>query len=100
MEEDDIPGLLVLLDFEKAFVTVEWSFLYTTLKYLCFLESFCSWIKTFYNDISSCIINNGHCSDYFKLGMVVRQNVPMSPYLFILVLELLAAAIKNDQDIT
>jgi hypothetical protein len=28
MEEDDIPGLLVLLNFEKACATVEWSFLY------------------------------------------------------------------------
>ena len=56
--------------------------------------------QTFYNDISSCIINNGHCSDYFKLGRGVRQGDPLSPYLFILVLELLAAALKNDKDIT
>jgi hypothetical protein len=79
---------------------VEWSFLYKTLEFLGFGESFCSWIKTFYNDISSCIINNGHCSDYFKLGRGVRQGDPLSPYLFLLVLELLAAALKNDKDIT
>jgi hypothetical protein len=48
--------------FLKAFGAVEWYFLYKTLQF------FCSWIKTFYNDISRCIINNGHCSDYFKLG--------------------------------
>jgi len=57
-------------------------------------------MKTFYNDISSCIINNGHCSDYFKLGRGVRQGDPLSPHLFILVLKLLAAALKNYKDIT
>jgi hypothetical protein len=46
MEEDDIPGLLVLLAFEKAFDTVEWSFLHKTLQFVGFGESFCSWIKT------------------------------------------------------
>jgi hypothetical protein len=38
MEEDDIPGLLVLLDFEKALDTVQWSFLYKTLQ----LDSICN----------------------------------------------------------
>jgi hypothetical protein len=47
MEEDDIPGLLVLLAFEKAFDTVEWSLLHKTLQFVGFGESFCSWIKTF-----------------------------------------------------
>ena len=86
MEEDDIPDLLVLLDFEKAFDTGECSFLYKTLPFFGFGKSFCSWIKTFYNDISSFIINNGHSSDYFKLGRGVLQGDPLSPYLFILVL--------------
>lgn len=35
----------------------------------CIKLSFCSWIKTFYNDSS--------CSDYFKLGRAVRQSVPL-----------------------
>ena len=48
-------------------------------------------------DISSCIINNGHCSDYFKLGRGVRHRDPLSPYLFTLVIELLVTALKNDK---
>jgi hypothetical protein len=30
LEEDDIPGLLLLIDFEEAFDTVEWSFIEKT----------------------------------------------------------------------
>ena len=74
--------------------------MYKTLQFFGFWESFCSWIKTLYNDISSCIINNGHCSDCFKLGRGVRQGDPLSIYLFILVLELLVATFINDKDIT
>jgi hypothetical protein len=58
MEEDNIPDLLVLLDFEKAFDRVECSFLYKTLHFFGFGKSFCSWIKTFYNDISFYKIKN------------------------------------------
>jgi hypothetical protein len=32
LEEDDIPGLLLLIDFEKVFDTVEWSFIDKTLQ--------------------------------------------------------------------
>jgi hypothetical protein len=36
LEEDDIPGLLLLIDFEKAFDTVEWSFIEKTLQFYGF----------------------------------------------------------------
>jgi hypothetical protein len=31
-EENDIPGILLLIDFEKAFDSISWSFIYDTLK--------------------------------------------------------------------
>ena len=52
--------------------------------------------KGFYTDISSCIINNGFASPFFKLKRGVRQGCPLSGLLFVLAIELLALAIKND----
>jgi hypothetical protein len=45
LEEYDIPGLLQLIDFEKAFDTVEWSFIENTLQFYGFGQSLQKWIK-------------------------------------------------------
>ena len=35
-EQQDIPGILLLLDFRKAFDTIEWNFIQQTLSLLYF----------------------------------------------------------------
>ena len=37
-EEQKIPGLIMLIDFEKAFDSLSWNFLHKCLKYLNFLR--------------------------------------------------------------
>ena len=51
--------LLYFIYFEKAFDSVEWDFLYHSLKVFKFGQTLMKWIKTFYKNISSCIIYNG-----------------------------------------
>ena len=80
--EKSIPGLLLFLDFEKAFDTVEWPFLQNTFRHYNFGPEAINWIKLFYHNIESCILNNGWSSNFFKLERGVRQGCPLSPYLY------------------
>ena len=45
--EENIPGLLIFIDFEKAFDSVEWDFLFKCLEAFNFGSDFPHWIKTF-----------------------------------------------------
>ena len=57
------------------------------------------WICILYTQISSCIINNGTTGRYFALKKGVHQGDPFSPYLFILVIELLAIRLREDPEV-
>ena len=53
----------------------------------------------FYNNIKSCLLNNGWSSNFFKLQRSVRQGCPLLPYLFILSVEVLGKAIRANNSI-
>ena len=89
-------GYCFFADFEKAFDTIEHNFINRALKYFKFGNDTIRWIDVFYKDISSCVINNGHASTFFDISRGVRQGCPLSSYLFVICIELLALSIRND----
>jgi hypothetical protein len=93
------PGMLLLLDFEKAFDSINWNFMTDTLSFLNFGPKLIAWVKLLYSDISSTVMNNGWTAGLFPLYRGVRQGCPASPYLFLLCAEILAHAIRADDGI-
>ena len=59
-ELNKIPGIMILIDFEKAFDTLDWQFLHNTLNYLNFGPNLRNWISVMYSDVESGIINEGY----------------------------------------
>ena len=65
--EKNMPGVALFIDFRKAFDTIEWDFLSDTLSKFNFGPDVKNWVKIFYNNVTSCVLNNGHASEFFTL---------------------------------
>ena len=63
----NLPGLMVTIDFEKAFDSLSWNFLFKVLEMFNFGQSFIKWVRIFYTNISSCIMNNGIATPLFSV---------------------------------
>ncbi len=98
-EQEDIPALLISIDFEKCFDRVEWQAVKGALKYFNFGEKFIRWIHILYQNIESCTTNNGYSSDWFRPTRGLRQGCPLSPYLFLVTAEILGYLIRRNDNI-
>lgn len=100
LSEKNRSGLLLLIDFEKAFDTIEWSFIRKVLKKYNFGNNFLKWFSIIYKDVKSYVLNNGYLSPSFLLERGCRQGDPFSAYIFILSIEPLAMELYNNQACT
>ena len=63
--KENIPGLMIFIDFQKAFDSLELNFLFCCLEAFGFGLEFIWWVRTLYHNIESCVINNGLATAFF-----------------------------------
>uniref|UniRef100_A0A453BTU7 Reverse transcriptase domain-containing protein n=1 Tax=Aegilops tauschii subsp. strangulata TaxID=200361 RepID=A0A453BTU7_AEGTS len=82
-------GVVLKLDFEKAYDKVNWEFLLDCHRMRGFNETWCGWVnQILYNGTVSIKLNNS-VGPYFQSAKGVRQGDPHSPFLFNLAVECL-----------
>lgn len=98
-QEQEEGGLIVSLDFAKAFDSIDREYMYRVLASNGFGEKFLRWIKIIYFDVQSCVINNGNSSGWFGMEAGLKQGCALSPFWFVLAVEKLAEYIRKDSSI-
>lgn len=83
------------VDIQKAYDTVNWSFLRRILYYFGFHPHMVQMIMACVTSVTFSISLHGQFHGYFKGERGLRQGDPMSPYLFTLVMEVLTLLIRR-----
>ena len=95
----DDEGLLVQVDYEKAFDSVEHSFLYATMKHMGFGNNLIVLVKLIFQGCLSYVNINGHLSAPIYIGRGLHQGSPLSPVLFLIVAQVFTKNLTNNSDV-
>ena len=100
VNEKKKTALILLIDFRKAFDSLDHTFMHNTLALLGFGPDIITWIKLFFTNRDAQILMGGHMSEKINLHQGVPQGDVISPYIFILMVEILLIKINHTKNIT
>jgi hypothetical protein len=98
LHRKEMDGVLLKIDFEKAYDKVRSSFLQQVLRMKGFDPKWCQWINNFIEKGSVGIRVNDDIGHYFQTRKGLRQGDPLSPVLFNLVADVLAIMIQRAKE--
>ncbi|XP_022682391.1 uncharacterized protein LOC111257326 [Setaria italica] len=91
-------GIILKLDFEKAYDKVNWTFLQQALKMKGFSPTWCKWIENIVSGGSVGVKVNDDIGHFFQTKQGLRQGDPLSPVLFNVVADMLAVLIARAKE--
>ncbi|GBG80831.1 hypothetical protein CBR_g31387 [Chara braunii] len=90
---------VVFIDFEKAYDHVDWLFLDRCMEKMNIGPVFRRWTEILHHNATTCVQINGSLAPAFPLQRSVRQGDPLAPFLFIIVMEALAANLRANKNL-
>ena len=89
-----MPGIICKLDIEKAYDHVNWGFLLYVMRRMGFGGKWIAWISHCVSSVSYAVLINGSPSQFFSASRGLRQGDPISPLLFLLVMEVFTRMLR------
>ena len=95
LRRSERSGLCLKVDFEKAYDSVRWDFLYDMLQRMGFHNRWILWIKGCMESASVSVLVNGSPTEEFIPSRGLRQGDPLAPFLFLVVAEGLTGLVRE-----
>jgi hypothetical protein len=95
IKKKKLKSLVLKLDLRKAYDCIDWDHLRMTLLKVGFGIQMTNWIMSCVTSSSFVVLLNGEVTKFFRSGRGLRQGFPLSPLLFILVMEGLSLLMKS-----
>jgi len=95
MRKHKKDGILLKLDFRKAYDTIALESMDIVLKEMGFADRWRKWLKVCVSTATISILINGAPCKPFKMGKGLRQGDPLSPFLFVMMTEVLNRLLSN-----
>jgi hypothetical protein len=97
LKRKKMDGVILKLDFEKAYDKVNWHFLQRVMRMKGFSEKWCRWIGQIVSGGSVSVKVNDELDRFFQTKKGLRQGDPLSLVLFNVMVDILAVLIERSK---